>query len=112
MSDNDEYTIDCATTAGAAALRGVLRLQSTEAYEKVFEPIRKSLRAPATTYAIDLREVVLMNSSGIRALAGLVLLAKENRVALVLQVRDSIPWQKKTIASLKLLDGTLDVRGS
>ncbi|HZL17004.1 MAG TPA: hypothetical protein VFG23_04575 [Polyangia bacterium] len=111
MSNDDEYTIDCATTAGAATLRGVLRLQSTEAYDKLFEPIRRHLLVPATAYAIDLSEVVLMNSSGIRALAGLVLVAKENRVVLTLLVHGGIPWQKKTIASLKLLDGRLVVRG-
>jgi hypothetical protein len=112
MSNEDEFVINCATTTGAATLRGVLRLQSTEAYDKLFDPIRRHLLTPATAYAIDLREVVLMNSSGIRALAGLVLVAKENRVALTLLVRESVPWQKKTVASLKLLDGRLDVRGS
>ncbi|HXI58743.1 MAG TPA: hypothetical protein VNO55_21900 [Polyangia bacterium] len=110
-TDNDEYSIDCTTQPATALLRGVLRLQSTESYDRLFEPIRNNMLAGGRSYVLDLREVVLMNSSGIRALAGLVLLAKEKGVALSLRVRESIPWQRKTVASLKLLDPALDVQG-
>ena len=57
MSDSAEYTIDCASTKDTAVLRGVLRLQSTEAYEKPFDPIRQALRATVSAYTIDLRDV-------------------------------------------------------
>ena len=109
MSDSDEFSIHC-ESASVATLRGVLRLQSTDGYDRLFEGIRAKLRAATAPYTIDLREVLLMNSSGIRARAGLVLLAKEGGKALTLLVRNEIPWQKKTVVSLRMLYEALDVR--
>jgi hypothetical protein len=51
-----------------------------------------------------------MNSSGIRALGGIVLLAKDAPVPLVILGRKEVPWQRKTVTSLKLLYSDLDVR--
>src|SRR5258708_5745896 len=109
MNEIDEYAIDCETEPSTAALRGVMRLQSTDAYDRLFEPLREAMRSSRGPYTLDLRDVALMNSSGIRALAGLVLLARSESVPLVLRVRASVPWQKKTVTSLKLLYVALEV---
>lgn len=96
----DDFTID--TAAEGAELRGVFRLESPEAYDRLFAPIRDALRA-AKSYTLDLGEAVLMNSSGIRALGTLVLEAKKSGARLTIRGKSSVPWQKKTVASLQPL---------
>jgi hypothetical protein len=98
MSHKD-YSVD-ATRPDSALLGGILRLESAEAYERLFEPIRQTLRS-ANPYTIDLTNAVLMNSSGIRALGTLVLEAKRIGAKLTIRGKASVPWQKKTVASLQ-----------
>jgi hypothetical protein len=55
---------------------------------------------------LDLTAVVFMNSSGIRALGALVLAAKRAVARFTIVGSASVPWQRKTLASLgKLYDG-------
>ncbi len=103
----DEYEIEC--IHGAAILRGALRLEGPASYERVFEPIERELaRAPAFT--LDLRPLAFLNSSGIRAIALLVLSAKTHGKAIAVLGDESVPWQKKTFPSLRALHPALDVR--
>ena len=95
---HDEHSLDT-STPGAARLRGIFRLESPEAYDRLFDPIREALRS-SKTYTIDLADAVLMNSSGIRALGTLVLEAKRAATKLTIRGKSSVPWQKKTVASL------------
>jgi hypothetical protein len=101
-----DWTLDVGGAPDTAVLRGVFRLESPEAYDRVFAPIAEALAVAGTTYTVDLSGVVLMNSSGIRCLADLVLRARRSGVTLAFQGRASIPWQHKTMASLRsLYDG-------
>ncbi|HEX8791145.1 MAG TPA: STAS domain-containing protein [Polyangiaceae bacterium] len=94
------YSVD--GTPGVAVVRGVLRLESVAAYEAIFTPIRQEMGA-AGAYTIDFSGVTLMNSSGIRALANLVLEAKTHDWTLVLKGTLAVPWQRKSLASLGAL---------
>ncbi len=87
-----------------AVLSGVCRLESVEAYEQWLRGVFAAVRAGAQM-TIDLTRVPLMNSSGVRALANLVVEARDHGAVVRLLGRASVPWQKKTLASLKLLDG-------
>ncbi len=109
MIHTDEYSLDCENESLIAVLSGVMRLQSTEAYDRLFRELREKMQRATSSYTLDLRKVLLMNSSGIRALGGLVLLAKDRSLPLLIRGRASVPWQKKTVASLKLLYPTLTV---
>lgn len=93
----DGHTIDAGDTQ--ATMRGVLRLESQDAYTRLFAPVRAKLAA-AASYTIDVSDVVLMNSSGIRALGTLVLDARKTGVRLTLRGKRDVPWQKKTMSSL------------
>ncbi len=106
---SQDYTIDSAATPRTAVLTGVLRLNSTNAYERLFEPIRAEILTLGTRYTVDLSAVIFMNSSGIRALATLVLRAKAAQVPLRIVTDPVSPWQKKTIASLRLLYPSLEL---
>lgn len=110
MTAHDDYSVDYDSTPNAAVLRGVMRLESVEAYERVFAPIGQALADAAERYTIDVSEVMLMNSSGIRALASIVLAAKRASKKLVLVGRANVPWQRKSVASLRSLYDGLEVR--
>ena len=101
--------MDCESESLIAVLSGVMRLQSTEAYDRLFRDLRENMQRATSAYTLDLRKVLLMNSSGIRALGGLVLLAKGRSLPLLIRGRASVPWQRKTVTSLKLLYPTLTV---
>jgi hypothetical protein len=105
MSERD-FTIDL--SPATAILRGVMRLESVEAYDRVLAPMRTALEA-ASTYTLDLRELVFLNSSGIRALGELVLWARDAGRQLAIIAASAIPWQRKTFASLSKLHAALTV---
>jgi hypothetical protein len=76
-----------------------MRLGSPEAYARAFEPIVASLsNVPAIS--IDLSQVVFLNSSGIRALADVLLAARGKRCRVTLFGSAAVPWQKKLALSL------------
>lgn len=102
MSPPFDFTLKFAAP-GVATLTGVLRLESPQAYDTAFASISAALTSASGRYTLDVSGVSLMNSSGIRALAGLVLLARDRQLPLVLLGRASVPWQKKTVASLTAL---------
>ena len=110
MTAHDDFSVKYDSSPNTAVLSGVMRLESVEAYERVFAPIGKALAESSEPYTIDVSEVVLMNSSGIRALAAIVLAAKRASKKLVLVGRTNVPWQRKSVASLRSLYDGLEVR--
>lgn len=98
-AERPDYSVDAGPSPGAWVLRGVLRLESPEAYAKAFEPIVAAL-AKAPAVSIDLSQVAFLNSSGIRALADVLLLARERRCQVKLFGSAAVPWQKKLAVSL------------
>ena len=96
--------------AGKAVLSGIMRLESPEAYEKALASVREGILAATSPYLIDLRQVVFLNSSGIRTLGAFVLLAAERGKDIVLAGDPGVPWQKKTFASLQALHPSLELR--
>ncbi len=97
--ERQDYAVDPGQSPGTWFLRGVMRLDSPEAYARAFEPIMASL-AKVPAISIDLSQVVFLNSSGIRALADVLLLAREKRCQVKLFGSAAVPWQKKLATSL------------
>jgi hypothetical protein len=98
-TERPDYWVDAGPSPGSWVLRGVLRLDSPEAYARAFDPIVASL-AKVPAVSIDLSQVVFLNSSGIRALADVLLLAREKRCQVKLFGSAAVPWQKKLAMSL------------
>jgi hypothetical protein len=102
---DDDFSVHC-ESANAAVLRGVMRLESVEAYDRVFLPVRAALLAASEAYRIDVRELLFLNSSGIRALCELVLLARNEQRKLEILASRTVPWQRKSLTSLqRIYDG-------
>jgi hypothetical protein len=106
--DRDEYSINYPPGADVAVLRGVMRLATPAAYDSIFAPLSTRL-AEGEALTVDVTDVTFMNSSGIRALATLVLTAKERGSTLRLIASARVPWQKKTAASLAAVNKALVV---
>ncbi len=98
-AERPDYAVDPGQSPGTWFLRGVMRLDSPEAYAQAFGPIVASL-GTAQEISIDLSQVVFLNSSGIRALADVLLAAREKRCQVKLFGSAAVPWQKKLAASL------------
>jgi hypothetical protein len=111
MSDDADYSVECMTRARTTVLRGVMRLEHDVTLERVFSAVSADLDATGTDpYTIDVSEVVFMNSSAIRALAGLVMSAKRARRRMVIVGRQSVPWQDRTLRSLAALYDAVEIR--
>ena len=76
MFEHDEYAIDLPDGSDLVVHRGVMRLPTPAAFEQVFAPIAARIERGSRCASIS-AGVPFMNSSGIRALATLVLRAKD-----------------------------------
>ena len=94
---------------GHAVLDGVLRLNSALAYESVLEEVRDGVAQARDMFVIDVRGLVFLNSSGITALTRLVLLARDRRITLVFNGQREVPWQRRTLVTLRRLYSDLVV---
>jgi hypothetical protein len=108
-SERPDYTVEAGPSPGSWSLRGVLRLDSPEAYAKLFRPIVDSL-ADARAISIDLAPVVFLNSSGIRGLADVLVAARAKGVQVTLYGSAGVPWQRKLATSLTGLFPEIEMR--
>lgn len=105
-----EWEVDTEGRPRTATLRGTFRLESAEAYDSAFAAMRAGLESAGSAgYTVDITQANLMNSSGIRALADLVMLARRANLQLTFVAKRSVPWQKKTMASLESLHERMTV---
>ena len=109
MTGSRDYTVERLAGSRTVVLGGVMRLESTEAYARLFDPLRSDMVASNDRYTLDFSRVIFMNSSGIHALGTLVLAAKRARIPLRIRALTASPWQKKTLASLRLLYASLEL---
>lgn len=108
MFEHDDYAIECADGSDRIVMRGVMRLPTPAAFDQAFAPIAARIDA-GEALRLDICDVPFMNSSGIRALATLVLRARDHGARLRLIGAASVPWQKKTLASLRAISSELEV---
>lgn len=108
LFEREQHSVECPDGSDVAVMRGVMRLPSPAAYEALFAPVRTLIETGRAS-TVDVSEVAFMNSSGIRALASLVLLAKERATPLTMRANDGVPWQKKTMLSLRAISPELRV---
>ena len=86
-------------------LSGFLRLMSPYDYNEPFALIKESLEGEFTEVIVDITKLSFLNSSGITALAKLILLAKKNNIVFILRGSEEKHWQKKSFDCLtKLYD--------
>ncbi len=112
ITEGEDFHIDYVNDK-LAVISGILRLPSPTEYEKSFKNIFTSIEKNAadnSTYTIDISDLKFLNSSGITGFARIILLARAKNVPLVIQGKESIPWQKKSIVSLNKLWEKVEIK--
>ncbi len=104
-----EYVVERGPSPGAWILRGVMRLESAEAYARAFAPLQSAAAQPGSL-SIDLASVLFLNSSGIRALADVLLAARSRHCQVKLFGSAAVPWQKKLALSFTGLFPEFEIR--
>ena len=69
----EEYSINC-TESNKANIIGSMRLPSPLSYENLFEPIKNKIEKSSESYTIDVQNLNYLNSSGLTALARILIL--------------------------------------
>lgn len=106
----DDYTVGYNSQENRGTLSGILRLASPASYDDAFGELKAALENNEQPLTIDMAAVTFMNSSGITALSRLVISARALNRPLILVGNAAVPWQKKTIPSLKKLYEKLEIR--
>jgi hypothetical protein len=104
-----EYAVERGPSPGAWILRGVMRLESAEAYARALAPLEAAAATPGVL-TIDITSVVFLNSSGIRALADVLLVARKSGAQVTLFGSAAVPWQKKLALSFTGLFPEFEIR--
>lgn len=107
VRDGEDHKVTCA--AGCATLEGVFFLPSPSAFAELFSEISQDLEGPGDSYRIDVTKGEFMNSSGVAALARLVILAEKQQKQLTIAFDVSILWQRKLAAALENLSEALTI---
>ena len=104
-----EYSVERGPSPGAWILRGVMRLDSADAYARAFEPLEAAAAEPGPL-TIDISNVVFLNSSGIRGLADVLVVARRSRAHVTVFGSAAVPWQKKLALSFTGLFPEFEIR--
>jgi hypothetical protein len=104
-----EYFVERGPAPGAFILRGVMRLESAEAYARALAPL-EAAAAAGGHLTIDIASVVFLNSSGIRALADVLLVARKSGARVTVFGSAAVPWQKKLALSFTGLFPEFEIR--
>lgn len=96
--------------SGVISITGILRLPTPISYHDVFQPIKERIEIGAGRIQIDMSRVEFLNSSGITALARLIVMARTFDREVLLVGRDDTPWQRKSLLSLQRLWDKVDVK--
>jgi hypothetical protein len=102
-----DYNLSC--EPGVAVLSGQFSLSSPIDFDELFSSIRTGIEAVDEAYTIDVVKADFMSSSGITALARVVMHARNHAKGLVLRVDDGVLWQRKTVVALQNLWDKLSI---
>jgi len=80
-------------------LSGVFRFASLAHYDEVFHPI-KALFEQRSPVTIHMHKVLFLNSTGITAIARLVIAARAVKLILIIKCSKEAHWQHKMLVSL------------
>jgi len=102
MSQIDqEYNVE--NVENGVRISGVLRLLTPSEYEPIFKPIQDELEKSNGSFTLDIAGLTFLNSSGVTAIAQLVLFARKLNKPITILGSNDVPWQNKTMSSLAKL---------
>jgi hypothetical protein len=93
-----------------AVLKGEFSLSNPMDYEDVFAELKQRIENSDGRYTINLVGAHFMSSSGITALARVVMHAQHSETKLSILVDQSMLWQRKTMVALQHLWEDLEIK--
>jgi hypothetical protein len=101
--EGENYRVDYAPERATIVVGGVLRLSGLGEYAPITAVLNEALSAHKAI-TLDLRQLEFLNSSGIGMLMKFVIEARNRQdVALNIQGSNAVPWQGKSLVSLRRL---------
>ena len=106
----ESFDVQLEEKTSTVLFKGAIRLCGTEDYAPILDMLQETLINPATPIVLDLRELELLNSSGINLLAKFTINVRKNP-GTGLEVRGTtrIPWQGKSLQNLKKLHSAVNL---
>lgn len=98
----EDYTVD-SSTLNKSIISGTMRLPSPISYDEPFHSIKNGIEESTDTYEIDIYNLQYLNSSGITSIARLIIKARDLKKEIKLIINNNIPWQNRSLSSLKNL---------
>jgi hypothetical protein len=103
-----EYCVAYDQTAATVNFQGELALMGMGEYPPIADLLDKALEDAAelgaATLTLNFRELKFLNSSGINMVSKFVIkMRRQDKISLVVQGSNSIPWQEKSLVNLKRL---------
>ncbi len=100
----EDYVVTYNREEGVISFKGVLRLAGTAGYRSIANFLDEILASGVTSLLLDLRELKLLNSSGITMLSKFVINARQYPgLSLVVKGSQSIFWQERSLGNLQRL---------
>jgi hypothetical protein len=101
---NEEYSINYDSDKGVVHCKGSFLLNGTEAYAPILELLLKITKSNRKQAILDIRDLELLNSSGINTLTKFVIQVRNNKIMnLTVQGDAEVPWQVRLIRNLQRL---------
>lgn len=106
----EDYTVTYDRDKGTAYFNGIFRLSGAEGYRPIAEFLGRILASGVNSLVLDLRELVLLNSSGITMLSRFVIHARQyEHLALKIRGSQAIFWQERSLGNLQRLHPRIEL---
>ncbi len=100
----EDYGVSFDPATSTVTLTGSLRLNGPAEYAPIAQLLQDAMEASEPLLTLNVRQLLLLNSSGINMLSSFVLKVRRypNR-QWVIQGSPRVPWQKKSLSNLQRL---------
>ncbi len=105
----DDYSVTFDPEAMTIKFQGELSLGGPKDYEPIVNLLNKAANSGPAQLTLDVRELGFLNSSGISMLSKFVMNLRNKRIQLTILGGKNVPWQGKSLSTLKKLLPTLNL---
>jgi len=100
----DDYNITYLPEEATVACKGSLLLSNTDEYAPILDLFNTAIKEHPTKLTLDVKELELLNSSGINAFTKFVIsVRKKTTLELIAVGYEDIPWQVRFLKNLQRL---------
>ena len=109
MIEGEGYSVEFNEAEGTVAFKGTLRLGGMPEYTPILDLMNEALDKTGNDLTVNMRELQLLNSSGITMLSKFVIACRGKNAKLKMLASENIPWQGKSLKNLQRLLPSLEL---